>query len=184
MANPLADYLFSNEVLFHYPGVTKSTSSVLSEVKEPKPVASPPPVVTQIPAPVQAPEPVAAPPKTNLFTRSFVVFVNQINAEEKEFLGKILGSVKQSFESVLLFDVSKDGEFPSEEFFRQQQTRKVLSFGVAMSKLDNNLLLFPYQKKSHRGFDFLITDDLGTISKNLKDEKKLLWVALKEMFTL
>jgi hypothetical protein len=178
MANPLADYLFSNEVLFHYPGVTKSTSSVLSEVKEPKPVVSPPPVITQ------TPQPVAALPKINLFTKSFVVFVNQISAEEKEFLGKILGSVKQSFESVMLFDVSKDGEFPSEEFFRQQLTRKVLSFGVAMSKLDNNLLLFPYQKKSHRGFDFLITDDLGTISKNLKDEKKLLWVALKEMFTL
>jgi hypothetical protein len=53
-----------------------------------------------------------------------------------------------------------------------------------MSKLGNSLLLFPYQSQEKESIKYLLVDDLKTIQANLKDEKRLLWAALKMFYGL
>jgi hypothetical protein len=163
----LAAYLFSNETLFVQD--TKSVSTLNkdlhSEIKlETKDELAPTPIKNTT--------------KTNW------VFINNPDSAQLQLLEKILSSVKLNLKDVELVDVSKNNFKELISSLSNGKNLVILSFGVAMSKLSLEFLLFPYQTKEINGNRFLLVDDLLTINNNQKDEKKLLWVSLKEMFGL
>ncbi len=172
MNDAVSRYLFSKETLYFYKKEKEAPEySEKVTVQEEKPV--PPSDLSPID---RTETPVFS------FSKPLLVIVNQPDEAEQELMKKILQSVKHSLDSIQLFDISSGAAFPSDVFFSQQITRKVLSFGVAMSRVDPTLLVFPYQKKIHRDIEFVVTDSLSTINMNAKDEKRMLWAALKEMF--
>ena len=187
MNKQLATYLFSNEILFKNPD---SIADKLVEVVEPdvkkryiektveKPLEQPKLEVVEV---------ILKPSKVDSLISNFmptVVIVNSLTANQKEFLTKILGSIKKSMETITLIDLEGYDKqiFKSEINSGKTVIQKVILYGVAMSNFEINILLFPYQKLNHKNIDFLIVDDLSTIEVNLKDEKRLLWGALKSMF--
>jgi hypothetical protein len=113
--------------------------------------------------------------------KSLVIVVNTISKSEKELLSKILASVKKDLNNAQLIELSND---PAANVSSFNAAKEIISFGVAMSKLGGNLLLFPYQVQTNFGSNYLIVDDLATIQANQKDEKRLLWAALKSMFNV
>jgi hypothetical protein len=163
----LAAYLFSNETLFVQD--TKSVSTLNkdlhSEIKlETKDELDPTPIKNT--------------------TKINWVFINNPDSAQLQLLEKILSSVKLNLKDVELVDVSKNNFKELISSLSNSKNLVILSFGVAMSKLSLEFLLFPYQTKEINGNKFLLVDDLLTINNNQKDEKKLLWVSLKEMFGL
>lgn len=117
--------------------------------------------------------------------KDVVVVVNSINSDQKVLLLKILSSVKLSFESISLIDVSSNTiNIPESIKKSNNQILRIICFGVAISKLNLDISLFPYQLKAEKNLNLLLIDSLDTINENQKDEKRLLWVVLKQMFGL
>lgn len=170
----LAGYVFAGETIFN----TKTAGSVsqdLNQQPEPvaKPVTLPPPLIKEQ---IQTSAPVVAQTHEKL-----VLVVNNLSATEKDFLSKILQSVKQNLENAKILDIASAASLNIGDY---TSTKEIISFGVAMSKLGNDLLLFPYQCQEKESIRYLLVDDLKTIQANLKDEKRLLWAALKMFYGL
>ena len=163
----LAGYLFAGETLFKI-----DSNKIENGTIENKPI-----VPTQIP--INA-KPIQSNIKTeSIPQKSLVIVVNTISKSEKELLSKILASVKKELNNAQIIELSNN---PSANVSSFNAAKEIISFGVAMSKLGSNLLLFPYQVQYNSGRNYLIVDDLATIQVNQKDEKRLLWAALKSMF--
>jgi hypothetical protein len=163
----LAGYLFAGETLFNI-----DTTKIENGTIEHKPIVpiQNPVLATPIQSTVKT-EPI---PQKNL-----VIVVNTISTSEKELLNKILASVKKDLNNAQIIELSTN---PATNVSSFNAAKDIISFGVAMSKLGGNLLLFPYQVQNNSGRNYLIVDDLATIQVNQKDEKRLLWAALKSMF--
>lgn len=165
----LASYLFAGETLFNI-----DTNKLEKGTIEQKPIVPPHiPVVNT---------PITPAAKTENFPqKSLVIIVNTISTSEKELLSKILTSVKKDINNALIIELSTS---TLSNISHLSAAKEIISFGVAMSKLGSNLLLFPYQVQKNSNTNYLIVDDLATIQANQKDEKRLLWAALKSMFNI
>jgi hypothetical protein len=168
----LAGYVFAGETIFNI----QTAGSVSQDSKQqPEPVAKP----VTLPSAVVAEQIKSAPPVVARSTEKLVLVVNNLSDNEKDLLSKILQSVKQNLENAKIIDIASAESLKLSDF---TAAKEIISFGVAMSKLGNDLLLFPYQSQEKLSVKYLLVDDLKTIQSNLKDEKRLLWAALKSFY--
>lgn len=168
----LAGYIFAGETLFNIKkdGLAMTPKGVVSEPSKPVQI-----VVSQtIPA-----EAIIQPTQTPVYLKKLVLVVNSLSISEKDLLTKILQSVKRSIEDADIIDIA---HLPNAKLENFSSAIEIVSFGVAISKLGSNLLLFPYQLQEKQSVKYLLVDDLNTIQANQKDEKRLLWAALKNLY--
>ncbi len=183
MNRHLANYLFSNETLFV---LSKNNSEVVvrdsvQKIQESPAISIESHSVAAIGLPAQN-ETILELKKTDSL-EDVVVIVNSINSNQKDLLLKILSSVKLSFEKISLIDVSSSTLSFSESIKKSKHPiLRIISFGVDMSKIGLEVSVFPYQLKVEKNLSFLLIDSLQIINENKKDEKKLLWVILKQIF--
>jgi hypothetical protein len=175
----LAGYIFAGETIFNIKNVGSTmaplSTSVEPAVKSITPVEKNPPTV--------APKIVEDAPKVSLqpsvSQKRLLLVVNSLSSSERELLTKIMQSVKQNIADAEIIDVAS---LANVNLSNYSAAKEIISFGVAMSKLGSDLLLFPYQLQEREAKKYLIVDDLKTIQANQKDEKRLLWAALKGFY--
>jgi hypothetical protein len=175
----LAGYLFAGETIFNIKMAGSTTAplstSVEPAVKSVKPVENPPPPD----APIIVEESLKVLAQPSISQKSLLLVVNSPSSSERELLTKIMQSVKQNIADAEIIDVAS---LPNVTLSNYSSVKEIISFGVAMSKLGSDLLLFPYQLQEREAKKYLIVDDLKTIQANQKDEKRLLWGALKGFY--
>jgi hypothetical protein len=166
----LAGYVFAGETLFNVKkdGLATAPQRVVSEPSKP----------AQITAPHTA-EPVKQTVQAPVYQKKLVLVVKALSITEKDLLTKIMQSVKRNIEDADIIDIAN---LPNAKLENFSSAIEIVSFGVAMSKLGSNLLLFPYQLQEKQSVRYLLVDDLKTIQANQKDEKRLLWAALKTFY--
>ncbi len=178
MTANLANYLFSKETLYR-------TASVQQTAIEVAPIAEKPVVVEAkavVPVVVSPPIPSKLTPPNIIFKHKVLILTDSISESEKALLSKILGAIGASIEQVDLVELSKTQTLDYQSFMSQNITRKVISFGVGLGKINWNILLNIYQPKNVSGVDFLLSDELRILETN-RDLKQTLWGALKAMFS-
>jgi hypothetical protein len=180
----LANYLFSNETLFV---VSKNYSEAVDQGIVQK-IQDSTTVISNESRPVEAidisaqNEAILELKKTDSL-EDVVVIVNSINSIQKDLLLKIISSVKLSFEHISLIDVSSNTLSFSELIKKSKHPKlRIISFGVEMSEIGLEISVSNYQLKVEKNLSFLLIDSLQAIYENKKDEKRLLWVVLKQMF--
>jgi hypothetical protein len=173
MNRQLASYLFENEVLF-------TSDNIVMPEKEPvrTEIIKDQTVATEIVATVN--------PDHEIFktSKSVLILVNSISNSQTELLSKILGAIKLTLNDVDLIDLSKKNIQSLESLINQGHSKKIINFGVASSKINYNLTQTKYTKTSQNSLLFLLCDGIEVVEKNEKDEKKLLWNALKDLFSI
>jgi hypothetical protein len=170
----LAGYLFAGESLFSI-NTTGSAAPVSAKVE---PVATPADKPLE---PAIAIEPAVPFSKKEALQKPLVLVVQTLSETERAFLTKILLSVKQNIENAEIVEMTHR---PDARLAHFSEAKEIISFGVVMNKLGSDLLLFPYQSQQHQSVRYLFVDDLQAIQSNQKDEKRLLWAALKNMYQL
>lgn len=110
-----------------------------------------------------------------------LVLTEIISEDEKAFLGKILSAVGLSLSQIDLLATQQTPYLDFTALMAQKTATKLISFGVAPSKLGWNVALAPYTLKNVSGIDFLLANDLATVSTDTS-HKKNLWAALQIMF--
>ncbi|HLO45140.1 MAG TPA: hypothetical protein VK175_12465 [Leadbetterella sp.] len=168
----LAGYVFAGETLFNVKkdGLAMAPQRVVSEPSKPAQITAPHTTPSeQVKQTVQAP----------VYQKKLVLVVNALSITEKDLLTKIMQSVKRNIEDADIIDIAN---LPNAKLENFSSAIEIVSFGVAMSKLGSNLLLFPYQLQEKQSVRYLLVDDLKTIQANQKDEKRLLWAALKTFY--
>jgi DNA polymerase III psi subunit len=176
MTSNLANYLFSKETLY------KNVVSENLKVAETKPVVEQKAIVQEpIPALI-LPKEVAKPAiPTFKFRNQVLILTDTISDSEKALLMKILGAIGLTLDQIDLIELSKVQTLDYQAFLSQNVTKKFVSFGVGLGKINWNILLNIYQPKNVAGVDFLLSDELRVLETN-NDLKKILWGALKAMF--
>jgi hypothetical protein len=170
----LAGYLFAGETIF---GINTAGSATPKSVKvEPDVKLASEPLKPAIPA-----KTVVVLPKAEVIQKPLLLIVNSLSDTERAFLAKILISVKQNIADAEIVEIVNKPEARLAHFSR---AKEIISFGIVMNKLGSDLLLFPYQIQLHQSVKYLFVDDLQAIQSNQKDEKRLLWAALKNMYQL
>ena len=175
MTPNLANYIFNQETLYKNPVVQEKI--VVSEkvvVTAQKPV-----IRESITQPISTKERVKSP--TLLLKHQVLILAESISDSEKAFLSKILTAIGLSLDQVDLVELSKVQNIDYQAFTSQNVTKKFISFGVGLGKLDWNVLLNLYQIRHIAGVDFLLSDELRIVETDLA-LKKTLWGALKLMF--
>ena len=175
MTPNLANYIFNQETLYKNPVVQEKI--VVSEkvvVTAQKPV-----IRESITQPISTKERVKSP--TLLLKHQVLILAESISDSEKAFLSKILTAIGLSLDQVDLVELSKVQNIDYQAFTSQNVTKKFISFGVGLGKLDWNVLLNLYQIRHIAGVDFLLSDELRIVEADLS-LKKILWGALKLMF--
>ena len=176
MNSILAQYLFSKEIIYKNPPVQETPAQeIIVEKKESVVAVAPPGSPTEVQQP-GVPKPVAL--KLN---HGVLVLTEKISEDEKVFLGKILSAVGLSLSQIDLIETHQTPPIDYAAFIAQKTATKLISFGVAPSKLNWDLSLSPYTLRNVSGIDFLLANDLGTVSTDTS-HKKILWEALKVMF--
>jgi hypothetical protein len=174
----LANYLFEKETLYRtggVPHVLVEAETVAENVVAEKQV-----VQEKITAPK---EEIAKPSRPTLTLKHKVLVLTEaISESEKAFLAKILTAVGLSLDQIDLVELSKIQTIDYQLFIMQNKTKKFISFGVGLGKLDWNILLNLYQIKNVVGVDFLLSDELRIVEADLT-LKKALWTSLKQMFS-
>ena len=171
----LANYLFEKETLYRTGGVPHALVEVKMVMKE---VAAEKSVVQEK----------TSLPKENsvrstlTLKHKVLVLTESISESEKAFLAKILTAVGLSLDQVDLLELSKIQTIDYQSFIMQNKTKKFISFGVGLGKLDWNIMLNLYQIKNVVGVDFLLSDELRIVEADLT-LKKALWTSLKQMFS-
>ncbi len=180
MNKQLAGYLFAGETIFSMKTIDSTLLENVSVESAVKPVIEKPKseIVSTISKEVSKSQGEVSSKAVNS-NKSLIVVTNTLSESERDLLSKILISVKQNIENAEIIELSKN---PYTQLTNYPSTKEIISFGIAMSKLGNDLLLFPYQGQQHNNVKYLLVDDLPTIQSNQKDEKRLLWAALKNMY--
>lgn len=177
MTSNLANYLFSTETLY------RNVVSVSPKVAETKPVVEQKTIVQEpVPAaPVPAREVAKPVIPTFKFRNQVLILTDTISDSEKALLVKILGAIGLTIDQVDLVEFSKVQTLDYQSFLSQNVTKKFVSFGVGLGKINWNILLNIYQPKNVAGVDFLLSDELRVLEAD-RNLKQTLWVALKTMF--
>ena len=110
-----------------------------------------------------------------------VILVKELNPTDAELLGKILGAVQLTLQTVEVIEMSKNLNIDLTHIFTQNSVKQLISFGVMMSEVNLMLRLTPYQILESKGVKFISGVSLTDLQNDIP-KKKLLWGALKEMF--
>ena len=177
MTSNLANYLFSTETLY------KNVVSESPKVAETKETVVEQKAIVQesTPAPITPKEMAKPAIPTFKFRNKVLILTDTISDSEKVLLVKILGAIGLTLDQIDLVELSKVQTLDYQSFLSQNVTKKFVSFGVGLGKINWNILLNIYQPKNIAGVDFLLADELRVLDTNL-DLKKTLWGALKAMF--
>ncbi|MDZ7934839.1 MAG: hypothetical protein U5M51_07735 [Emticicia sp.] len=74
--------------------------------------------------------------------------IDTISESEKSLLVKILGAIGLTLDQVDLVELSKIQTLDYQSFLSQNITRKFISFGVGLGKINWNIMLNLYQPKN------------------------------------
>lgn len=176
MTANLANYLFSKETLY------KNVVSESQKLAETKHVVEQKNIVQEpISAPITPKEVIKPAIPTFKFRNQVLILTDTISESEKALLVKILGAIGLTIDQIDLVELSKVQTLDYQSFLSQNVTKKFVSFGIGLGKINWNILLNIYQPKNIAGVDFLLSDELRVLETN-NDLKKTLWGALKAMF--
>lgn len=176
MTSNLANYLFNKETLY------KNVVSESPKVTETETIVEKKAIVQESVSDLISPKEVAklAIP-TFKFRNQVLILTDTISESEKALLVKILGAIGLMLDQVDLVELSKVQTLDYQSFLSQNVTKKFISFGVGLGKINWNILLNIYQPKSVAGVDFLLSDELRVLETS-RELKQTLWDALKSMF--
>lgn len=110
-----------------------------------------------------------------------VILVKELNPTDVELLGKILGAIQLTLETVEVIEMNKNRNMDLSHIFTQKSVNQLISFDVMMSEVNLMLRLTPYQILESKGIKFISGVSLTDLQNDIP-KKKLLWTALKEMF--
>jgi DNA polymerase III psi subunit len=177
MTPHLASYLFNKETLYRKAFIEIKSMEELETVVEKT-------VVKQVTPPISTPNKDVKKPSlpSYVFKHQVAILTDSISDNEKLLLSKILGAIGLSIEQVDLIELNKVHSIDYQSFISQNTTKKFISFGIGLGKINWNILLNIYQPKNISGVDFLLSDELRVLDTNI-ELKKTLWNALKVMFT-
>ena len=176
MTSNLANYLFSKEILY------KNVVSESPKVAEIEPFVERKVNVQESVSNLISPKEVARPAiSTFKFRNQVLILTDTISESEKALLVKILGAIGLTLNQIDLVELSKVQTLDYQSFLSQNVTKKFVSFGVGLGKINWNILLNIYQPKSVAGVDFLLSDELRVLETS-RELKQTLWDALKSMF--
>lgn len=180
MNKQLAGYLFAGETIFSMKTIDSTLyenvsveSAVTPVIEKPKPE-----IISTFSKEVYESQGEVS-SKAVVSNKSLIIVTNTLSESERDLLSKILISVKQNIENAEIIELSKN---PDTQLTNYPSSKEIISFGIALKKLGNDLLLFPYQGQQHNNVKYLLVDNLPAILLNQKDEKRLLWAALKNMY--
>jgi hypothetical protein len=162
MTSNLANYLFSKETLYKNVLTESPKISELEFIVEKK--ANIQELVSSLVIPKEAIRP-AIP--NFAFKNQVLILTDNISESEKALLAKILGAIGLTLDY--------------QAFLSQNVTKKFVSFGVGLGKINWNILLNIYQPKNVAGVDFLLSDELRVLDTS-RELKQTLWKALKAIF--
>lgn len=176
MTSNLANYLFNKETLY------KNVVSESPKVTETETIVEKKAIVQESVSDLISPKEVAklAIP-TFKFRNQVLILTDTISESEKALLVKILGAIGLMLDQVDLVELSKVQTLDYQSFLSQNVTKKFVSFGIGLGKINWNILLNIYQPKSVAGVDFLLSDELRVLETS-RELKQTLWDALKSMF--
>jgi DNA polymerase III psi subunit len=181
MDKSFLQYLFSEDIIYKIPAEAENKQDLkvpvvkVSEEIQPEKVQKT--VAPPTPAPVASvPDFIPYNPKNQV-----LILVDNINQEEMELLGKILGAVQLQIDQVDLLDLSKVGDTSLKNILTQKSLRQLLTFGVSLFRIQLEIPLTPYQIREVQGVKFLYSDALGEIKDDVT-RKKALWSAMKAFF--
>jgi hypothetical protein len=176
MTSNLANYLFNKETLY------KNVVSESLKVTKTETIVEKKAIVQESVSDLISPKEVAklAIP-TFKFRNQVLILTDTISESEKALLVKILGAIGLMLDQVDLVELSKVQTLDYQSFLSQNVTKKFISFGVGLGKINWNILLNIYQPKSVAGVDFLLSDELRVLETS-RELKQTLWDALKSMF--
>lgn len=176
MTSNLANYLFSKEILY------KNVVSESPKVAETEPFVERKANVQESVFNLISPKEVARPAiSTFKFRNQVLILTDTISESEKALLVKILGAIGLTLNQIDLVELSKVQTLDYQSFLSQNVTKKFVSFGVGLGKMNWNILLNIYQPKNVAGVDFLLSDELRVLETS-RELKQTLWDALKSMF--
>ena len=176
MTSNLANYLFSKEILY------KNVVSESTKLAETEPIVEKKAVLQEpVSELISSKEVAKIAMPTFKFRNQVLILTDTISASEKALLVKILGAIGLSLDQVDLVELGKVQTLDYQSFLSQNVTKKFVSFGVGLGKINWNILLNIYQPKNVAGVDFLLSDELRVLDTN-RDLKQTLWDALKSMF--
>lgn len=176
MTSNLANYLFSKETLY------KNVVSENPKVAEVKSVVEQKAIMQELISIPISPKEVLKPAIPAFkFRNQVLILTDTISESEKALLVKILGAIGLTLDQVDLVELSKVQTLDYQSFLSQNVTKKFVSFGVGLGKINWNILLNIYQPKNIAGVDFLLSDELRVLDAS-RDLKQTLWGALKAMF--
>lgn len=157
MNKSLASFVFSGETLFNLEDDLGSSSIVLK-----KKLADS-----------------SAAPTLKVLSKKVLVLAESLSTEDQEFLEKVLGSVNILPDLIDLVNHQNISEY---DVWSNQNCTHILIFGALLHNLAPSQVLTKYEVTLHANKKILWADALPVISKNLKNEKRILWTALKSIF--
>ncbi|HYG40684.1 MAG TPA: hypothetical protein VD908_18795 [Cytophagales bacterium] len=104
-----------------------------------------------------------------------------INEKDKEFLGKILGAVKLTFNDIALVNSFLFPALHPSDLENKISYTKLILFGEELIQLFNDLKLNKYKLSEVNDVEVLYSDSLFEIQED-KTKKIKLWEELKKMF--
>jgi DNA polymerase III psi subunit len=176
MTSNLANYLFSKETLYKNVLTESPKISELEFIVEKK--ANIQELVSSLVIPKEAIRPAIL---NFAFKNQVLILTDNISESEKALLAKILGAIGLTLDQIDLVDLSKVQTLDYQAFLSQNVTKKFVSFGVGLGKINWNILLNIYQPKNVAGVDFLLSDELRVLDTS-RELKQTLWKALKAIF--
>jgi len=176
MTSNLANYLFSKETLYKNVLTESPKISELEFIVEKK--AN---IQELVSSPVIPKEAIRPAIPNFAFKNQVLILTDNISESEKALLAKILGAIGLTLDQIDLVDLSKVQTLDYQAFLSQNVTKKFVSFGVGLGKINWNILLNIYQPKNVAGVDFLLSDELRVLDTN-RELKQTLWEALKAIF--
>jgi DNA polymerase III psi subunit len=113
-------------------------------------------------------------------TVDLIVVLNQITAENRDFLAKVLESIGRSIDEIKIIEKA---DLADKEAVKQllAQTQALFAFGVAFTELGFKKDLSPYTLMMAKEKHYLMGDSLELIMLNQNNEKRLLWNSLKNI---
>jgi hypothetical protein len=160
MNKSLASFVFSGETLFCLPN-EQSSLPMTSEAK----------VLPKQEETIQK----------KVLQKRTLVLVSSLAATEKEFLLKVMASVNIQESDM---DILTEAEFKDFDLTNISKSKEIISFGEFLKHISISVNSPKYQTQQLENRKILVADSLLIVGQNLANEKRNLWIALKNMYGL
>lgn len=195
MDKALAKYLYNNETLYSLNQKTV-VEPVIEEAKPTKPAEPVKPVLVEKEAPPstlietqvaksekEIKEELKGVKVFQMKTPHLLVF-QQLSDTDRDFLLKIVQALGLSFTKVDLLELKDYPFLDFKETIYTNKVQSILFFGKhGDTEFIEKLRLEPYHEKEIKNINFLLIDELKTVSANKNNEKRKLWNKLQVLFS-